>query len=151
MDYAQCKITRKSITGFRVLLNGAPVIFKSVTQKRAAQSVCEAELYAGFACAQEMLYVKHVIESMELKVKLPMKLEMDNSGAVDHTNSWSARGHRHHVRTKQVFLRELKEDGILVVEWIPTDTNDSDLFTKNLDGPLFKKFAKVYVGDDEYM
>ena len=108
-------------------------------------------MYAGFACAQEMLYVKHVIESMELKVKLPMKLEMDNSGAVDHTNSWSVGGHMRHVGTKQVFLCELKEDGILVVKWIPTDTNDSDLFTKNLDGPLFKKFAKVYVGEDEYM
>ena len=151
LDYAKCKITRKSITEFRVLLNGAPVIFKSVTQKRAAQSVCEAELYAGFACVQEMLYVKHVIESMELKVKLPMKLEMDNSGAVNHTNSWSVGGHMRHVGTKQVFLHKSKEDGILVVEWIPTDTNDSDLFTKNLDGPLFKKFAKVYVGEDEYM
>ena len=56
-----------------------------------------------------------------------------------------------HVGTKQVFLRELKEEGILVVEWIPTESNDSDIFTKNLDGPLFKRFAKVYVGVDEYM
>ena len=43
-DYAKCPTTRKSITGFRVFLNGAPVMFKSATQKRAATSVCEAEL-----------------------------------------------------------------------------------------------------------
>ncbi len=65
-----------------------------------------------------MLYVKHVVKSVGLKVELPMKLEMDNLGAVDHTNSQSVGGHMHHIRTKQVFLRELKEEGILVVEWI---------------------------------
>jgi len=149
-DYAKCQVTRKSISGYRVMLNGAPVIFKSATQKRAAQSVCEAELYAAFACAQEMLYTKHVIESLGLKVKSPMVLEMDNKGAVDHTNSWSVGGNMRHVGTKQVFLRELKEDGILIVEWIPGEINDADIFTKNLDGPLFRKFTKVYVGDDEY-
>ena len=90
-------------------------MFKSDTQKRAAQSVCEAELYATFSCAQEMLYTKHVVESMGLKVKLPMTLEMDNKGGVDHTNSWSVGGHMRHVRTKQVFLRKLKEEGIIVV------------------------------------
>ena len=66
-------MTRKSITGYRVLLNRAPVSFKSSMQKRAAQSVCEAELYAAFICTQEMLYVKHVVESVCLKVELPMK------------------------------------------------------------------------------
>jgi hypothetical protein len=45
------------MTRYRVLLNSAPVTFKSATQKRAAQSVCEAELYKAFVCAQEMLYV----------------------------------------------------------------------------------------------
>ena len=54
------------------------------------------------------------------------------------------------VGTKQVFLRELKEDRILIVEWIPGEIKDADIFTKNLDGPLFRNFAKAYVGDDEY-
>jgi hypothetical protein len=27
----------------------------------------------------------------------------------------------------------------------------SDLFTKNLERPLFERHAKAYVGDDEYM
>ena len=46
-DYAKCPKTRKSVTGIRVFLYGALVIFKSATQKRAATSVCEAELYAA--------------------------------------------------------------------------------------------------------
>ncbi len=51
---------------------------------------------------------------------------------------------------RQCFLRELKEEGILVVKWITGSENDSDMFTKNLDRPLFEKFALVYLGKDEY-
>ncbi len=46
-DYAKDTQTRKSISGYRVLLEGAPVMFKSSTQKSVALSVCEAEQTAG--------------------------------------------------------------------------------------------------------
>ncbi len=88
---------QKSISGYRVLLEDAPVMFKSSTQKSVALSVCEAEQTAGVLCAQDMLYVQHILESMGLKVKLPMILEMDNRGAVDLANNWSIGGPTRHV------------------------------------------------------
>ena len=90
-DYAkEASCNCKSMSGHRVLLNGAPVMFlKSGTQQIVALLVCKAELYTGISCALDMLYVKHVIESIGLKVKLLMKLEMDNKGAVDLANNWS--------------------------------------------------------------
>jgi hypothetical protein len=51
-DYANNTQTRKSISGYRVLLEGAPVIFKSSTQKSVALSVCKAERSSGVLCAQ---------------------------------------------------------------------------------------------------
>jgi len=44
-----------------------------------------------------MLYVRHILESMGLKVKLPMIIEMDNMGAVDLANNWSVGGRTRHV------------------------------------------------------
>ena len=44
----------------------------------------------------------------------------------------------------------MKEASVLHVKWISGKENDSDMFTKNLDGPLFEKFTSVYVGGDEY-
>ena len=70
-------------------MEGAPVMFKSSTQKSVALSVCEAEQTAGVLCAQDMLYDRHIIKLMGLNVKLPMILEMDNKGAVDLANNWS--------------------------------------------------------------
>ena len=82
LDYAKDKQTQNSISGYRVLLEGAPVMFKSSMQKYFPLSVCEAEQTAGVLCAQDMVYVQHILESMGLKVKFPMILEMDNKGAI---------------------------------------------------------------------
>lgn len=46
---------------------------------------------------------------------------------------------------RTIFLHELtKDNGLLIVEWILTDDNSSDIFTKKLQGPLFNKHAGVY-------
>ncbi len=83
-------------------------MFKSLTQKSVALSVCEAEQTAGLLCAQDMMYVPNVLESMGLKVKFPMTLEMDNKGAVDLANNWSIGGRTRHVDVRQCFLRNLR-------------------------------------------
>ncbi len=36
------------------------------------------------------------------------------------------------------------------MKWLPGKDNDADMFTKNLDGPAFERFAQVDVGVDEY-
>jgi hypothetical protein len=88
-----------------------------------------------------MMYQKNTLESIGLKAELSMILEMDNKGAVNLVNSFSVRGRTQHINIKQCFLRELKEAKVLVVKWIPGSENEADIFTKNLDGPLFKHYA----------
>ena len=149
-DYGKDPQTQRSVSGGRVLLCGAPVTFRSSTQKTVALSVMEAELYAAVLCAQDMIYVRNVLLSIGLKVKLSMILECNNQGPVDPANSWSVGGRTHDIDVRQCFLRELKEAGVLHMKWISGKENDSDMLTKNLDGPLFEKFASVYVGKDEY-
>jgi hypothetical protein len=121
---------QKSISGYRVPLEGAPVMFKSSTQKSVALSVCEAEQTAGVLCAQDMLYVWHILESMGIKVKLPMILEMDNKGAVDLANNWSIGGRTRHVDVQRCFLWELKESEVMDIRWIKGSENNTDAFTK---------------------
>jgi hypothetical protein len=63
-----------------------------------------------------MLYMKNILESLGLKVKLPMILEMDNQGAVYLANNWSSGGRTRHIDVQSVFLRELKEASVLVIK-----------------------------------
>lgn len=146
-DYAACKATRRSVTGYAVFMEGAPITVKSSMQKTVALSVTEAELMAGVTCAQDMLYARKVLESLDLKVKLPMLLEMDNKGAVDLANNWTVGGRTRHIETRQLFLRELKEEGVLSIKWKSGEDNPSDLFTKNLPGPIFRKHIETFCED----
>ena len=44
------------------------------------------------------------------------------------------------LREKMInFMRELKESGIIKVNWVPTEQNCADMFTKNLPGKVFYK------------
>jgi len=137
--------SKKSVSGYSTFLCGAPISMKCKMQEATTLSVTESELVSAMSCAQDMLFEMRILESIGLKVKLPMILEVDNKGVVDLANNWSVGGRTRHATVRTNFLRELKEQGLLRVVWIPTSVNSSDLFTKNLTGPLFEKHASVYV------
>ena len=60
-----------------------------------------------------MLHIKQVQQSLELKAKLPMLLEMDSKGTVDSANNWSVGAWTRNIYDKQYFLNELKEESLL--------------------------------------
>ena len=86
--------------GYMVFLKDAPVMHRRAMQKTVALLSCKAELNAAVLCVQDMLYAKNLIELIGLKVKLPMKLEINNKGAVDLINSFSVGGCTHHIDVK---------------------------------------------------
>jgi hypothetical protein len=97
-----------------------------------------------------MLFAMRVLESIGLRVKMPMILVIDNKGAVDYANNWSTGGRMRHATIRLGFLRELKEQGIIEVEWCRSEDMPADLFTKNQSGPLYTMHTKVFCGEDNY-
>jgi hypothetical protein len=148
-SYKPYKDSGQSVGGHAVFLNDAPISEKSKVQQSVTLSVAEAESISGADCAQDMLFAMRVLESMGLKTKKPMILNIDNKGAVDYANNWTT-GRMRHVSVRLHFLRQLKEQGIINTEWCEGRNNPADLFTKNLPGPLFNTHTKVFCGEDEY-
>ena len=62
-----------------------------------------------------MLYVMRLLELIGLLVEYSMVIEIDNSGAVDLANNWSAGGRTKHMQTRIFSLRDLTEEGSLKV------------------------------------
>jgi hypothetical protein len=79
-----------------------------------------------------------------------MVLEMDNQGTVYIANNWSIEGRTRHIDVQSTFPRELKEAGVLVIKWIAGAINEADIFTKNLDGPTFQRYTRIFTGGTEY-
>ena len=84
-------------------------------QKFVTLSTTEAECVAATECVHDMLFGRRFLEAMDIKVKLPMILYMDNRGGVDVLNSWSISGNTRAISVKLAYLRELKEAGTLEV------------------------------------
>ena len=150
-DFAKDPETRRSVSGWSVFLNGAPYTRKSKMQKFVTLSVTEAECVAATNCVQDMMFGKHFLEGMELKVKLPMTLFMDNKGGVDIFNNWSIAGNTRAVSVRFAYIRELKEAGMLQIKWIKGEDNCADIFTKNLSGVNYHKHVKKFEAEGNDM
>ncbi len=103
MDYAKEPKDRHSVAGHMVYLEGAPAMFKSSTERTVSLSIAKAETYAGVTYVQDMLYMKNLLDSLGLRVKLPMVLEMDNQGAVYLASNWSVGGRTDTLMSNQCF------------------------------------------------
>ena len=60
----------------------------------------EVELLLAVMFAQFMLFIIRILNSMELKVKLLMELELHNKGAKHITYNWSVGRILRHVEVK---------------------------------------------------
>ena len=54
----------RSVSGYEIFLEVAPITVKSRMQKIVTISVNEEETVEGVQCAMDVLYIKHVIEYM---------------------------------------------------------------------------------------
>ena len=70
-NYAKRVEDWKSVTGYSTYLNDAPIFNKSKTQNNVTLNVSEAELVAAVECAQTMLFVRQILNSVGLSVENP--------------------------------------------------------------------------------
>ena len=80
-----------------------------------------------------------------------MLVECDNKGAVDLVNGYQVGAGTKHIDIRMFFVRDLKDEGIIEVRWIPTEDNESDICTKNAKEAAFIRHIKQFVGSDDYL
>ena len=79
-----------------------------------------------------------------------MVIECDNKGAVDLVNGYQVGGGTKHIDIRTYFMRDLKDEEVIVVKWIPTEVNEADICTKNTKEGAYLEHIKTFVGEDEY-
>ena len=97
--FANNKDTRYSVYGY-IIFCGVPVAWKSKSMKSVVLSTTEAEYVAVSEVVKEIKVLYQMLRSMEIKVPLPVKVQVDNVGAI-----WLANNSSVSERTKHVDLR----------------------------------------------
>ena len=144
-DWGRDTTDRKPQLGWVVYLQGGPILWRSVKGTGVAQSTCEAEYVAAAMCANDVVYVRQLIEEMNIGIRFdsPSPIYIDNRAAKNIIEKNSAPPKLRHVAIRFHAVKDLVLQRKIELKWIQGSDNSSDAFTKPLTGACFRKHKEV--------
>ena len=146
-DYAGDPESRVSVSGWVIYFCGVLVAWQSKSQRSVTLSSSEAEYVALSEVAKNIKFIYMILESMGIKVQLPIIVRVDNNGAIFMSENMAVSQRTKHVDIRYKFVNEFVEDGFLRIVFVRSEENDADMFTKNLKGELHEKHARKMIDE----
>jgi len=130
LDFAGDSDTRKRVSGFG--------------QKSVTLLSTEAEYVAVSEVATKILYIAGILKFLGIPVEYPITVNVDHIGEIYLTKNATTGSRTKHVDTRYHFVRkEYVEDGTIKVEFVRSEDNHANIFTKHLNGALFEKHSEA--------
>ena len=145
-DWAGDAETRISVTGFIIYLLGVPICWRSKGQKSVTLSSSEAEYIAISEAVKEIRFIYYLLDSIGIKVELPIVVRCDNVGAIFMAENSSSGVRTRHIDTRYHFIREHIEDGFIKIVFVRSCENVGDIFTKNVNKEIYDKHVSKFLG-----
>ena len=129
--------TKHSTSGWVFRFCTAAVSWGSKKQKSVALSSCEAEIVASSEAAKEGVYLKRLLEGLDMHQGDAVAVSGDNQAAIALAYNPENHDKVKHVERRHFFVREKAEEGLLSVPYVRTVDNIADFFTKALPKETF--------------
>ncbi|KAM1671634.1 hypothetical protein ACFXTN_036619 [Malus domestica] len=147
-DYAGDLDKRRSTTGFVFTIVGGPISWRSILQSTVALSTTEAEYMAVTEAIKEAIWLQGLLDDLGVQQD-HVDVHCDNQSAIH-----LAKNQVHHARMKHIdvrfhFVREIIDEGDILLQKIGTADNPADMLTKpvSLHKPLaIDVFEKLFFG-----
>lgn len=134
---------RKSNTGYIFKLCGGLINWKCSKQTGVSLSSTEAEYIALAECLQELQWVRKLMDDLGEKLKLPVLVNEDNQSCIALSVADRTTRKSKHIDTKYCFVKDLVENGIVTIQYCPTDKMEADLLTKPLGAVKLKQLREA--------
>lgn len=143
-DYAGDTASRKSTSGYILLLSGGSISWKSKKQPIVATSSCEAEYIACCAATKEAIWLSRLYaEVRNVKNPTPITIMVDNNGTIDLAQNSTVGERSKHIDVKYHFVRESVQKKKVSLNRCDTADQVADPLTKPLEKVKHQKFTKL--------
>ena len=143
-DWAGCQDTRRSHSGGVIFLAGGPVSWLSKKQPSVTMSSAEAEYAACQFVCRDVIYVKGMLNELgvHLRTRSHVTIYTDSTACMAIAANPIINRKTKHIEMYYHFIKErVIEFKDIVLEYVNTDLNVADLFTKALCESKFTAFV----------
>ena len=140
---------RRSTSSVLVFLESAPISRLSLKQKMVALSTCEAEYVAAAIAACQVVWLRRLLGELTAVEAHPPALMVDNQSAIALAKNPVLHDRSKHIDMKFHFLRDCVNGGQIVIEFVKTGRQLTDVLTKPLGRLRFMELKEM-IDMEEY-
>ena len=135
---------RKSTIGGCFYVRANLVAWMSKKQNSISLSIAEVEYIAARSCCSQLLWMKKLLSDYGISQDT-MVVYGDNSSAIDISKNPIQHSKTKHIEIRYHFIRDLVKRKIVTLEYIPTERQNANIFSKPLDRSKFETLRQVGV------
>ena len=138
-DFAGDIDDRKSTTGFVFLMGNNAIAWCSKKQPIVTLSSCESEYVAATSCTCHAIWLRQLLKELHLEQKEATVVMIDNKSAQALAKNPVFHDRSKHIDTRYHFIRECIAKKEIELEYVRTNDQIADIFTKPLKYENFQQ------------
>uniref|UniRef100_A0A2N9HA75 Reverse transcriptase Ty1/copia-type domain-containing protein n=1 Tax=Fagus sylvatica TaxID=28930 RepID=A0A2N9HA75_FAGSY len=140
-DWVGDPCDRRSTSGIIVFLGNNPITWLAKKQHTVSRSSTEAEYRSLASGAAELSWIRQVLCDLGLFLPSAPLIWCDNTSALALASNPVFHGRTKHIEVDYHFIRERVVHGDLKLQFISTEDQLADVFTKALPSPRFHRLC----------
>lgn len=150
-DWGDNETDRRSTTRGCFSLGDATISWMSRKQDLVALSSVEEKYVAACEVAKEVVWLRKLLTNLFEKSVGPTVINFDNQSCIKMSGDPMFHSRTKHINNKFHYIRNLVQDGIIMLEYVSKDEQVAEILTKALPNKKFEYlrilFGLVYIVD----
>ncbi|KAL4018293.1 hypothetical protein IC575_021884 [Cucumis melo] len=142
-DWAGDTNDRKSTSGYVFFIGNTAFTWSSKKQPIVTLSTCEAEYVAAASCVCHAVWLRNLLKTVGILQEDPTVIHIDNKSTIALAKNPVFHDRSKHIDTRFHFIRDCISRKEVQVEYVNTEDQIADIFTKPLKVNVFNNLRTL--------